>query len=285
MKKIGFIDYFLSEWHANNYPEMIRNNKRAQELGLEVCYAYAKKEVSPYDNVTTDEWCASHNVERVDSIEELVDKSDCIVVFSPDNPEFHEELADYALRSGKPVYIDKTFATDKASAQRMFDLAKEHNTPMYSSSALRFASEYKHLRLGDQGAKTAVLTGPFKFDIYAIHIFEMMCTIMKGGAKRMMAVQNGLNRTIVVDYGEGRTAVFNQNETGNAPFTASVEMPDGTTGYYNVGGDYFENFIAALVEFFGSGVPQVPSEETVDLMGMLDSARKALANPYTWVEL
>lgn len=24
MKKIGFIDYFLDEWHANNYPDWIR---------------------------------------------------------------------------------------------------------------------------------------------------------------------------------------------------------------------------------------------------------------------
>ena len=23
MKKIGFIDYYLDEWHANNYPRMI----------------------------------------------------------------------------------------------------------------------------------------------------------------------------------------------------------------------------------------------------------------------
>ena len=23
MKKIGFIDYYLSEWHANNYPALI----------------------------------------------------------------------------------------------------------------------------------------------------------------------------------------------------------------------------------------------------------------------
>ena len=57
MKKIGLIDNFLSEWHTNKYPDMIRKNPRAQELGFDVCYAYAKTEVSPYDGVTTDEWC------------------------------------------------------------------------------------------------------------------------------------------------------------------------------------------------------------------------------------
>ena len=38
MKKIGFIDNFLSEWHANNYLDMIRNNPHAKELGFDVCY-------------------------------------------------------------------------------------------------------------------------------------------------------------------------------------------------------------------------------------------------------
>ena len=92
MIKIGFIDNFLSEWHANNYPDMIRANGRARALGMDVCYAYAKEEVSPYDGVTTDEWCRAHGVRRVGSVEELVDRSDCIAVLSPDNPELHLAL-------------------------------------------------------------------------------------------------------------------------------------------------------------------------------------------------
>jgi hypothetical protein len=27
MKKIGFIDYFLDEWHAENYPQWIEENR------------------------------------------------------------------------------------------------------------------------------------------------------------------------------------------------------------------------------------------------------------------
>ena len=213
MKKIGFIDNFLSEWHANNYPDMIRKNPRAQELGFDVCYAYAKTEVSPYDGVTTDEWCKEHKVERCNSVEELVDKSDYIVVLSPDNPELHYELSEYALKSGKPTYIDKTFSPDRATAEKLFGLAKKYNTPMYSTSALRFADELKPYRENPIGAAQCVVCGCYVFDIYAIHIFEMMCTVMKSGAVRLMAVQNGRNRNIVVDYGKERYASFLQMHT------------------------------------------------------------------------
>ena len=288
MKKIGFIDNFLSEWHANNYPDMIRKNPRAQELGFDVCYAYAKTEVSPYDGVTTDEWCKEQKVERCNSVEELVDKSDYIVVLSPDNPELHYELSEYALKSGKPTYIDKTFSPDRATAEKLFGLAKKYNTPMYSTSALRFADELKPYRENPIGAAQCVVCGCYVFDIYAIHIFEMMCTVMKSGAVRLMAVQNGRNRNIVVDYGKERYASFLQMHTDDpvgVPFLVSVEMPDGSARFYNIQEGYQERSMEHLVNFFATGIPEVDSGETIDLMGMLDAARKALKKPFTWFKI
>lgn len=288
MKKIGFIDNFLSEWHANNYPDMIKNNPKAKELGMEVCYAYAKTEVSPYDGVSTDEWCAKYGVERCNTIEELVDKSDYIVILSPDNPELHLELSEYALKSGKPTFIDKTFAPDKKTAQKLFEIAKEYNTPMYSTSSLRFADELKPYRESGVGANHCMVTGCFLFDIYAIHIFEIMCTVMKCGAKRMMAVQNSRHRNIVVDYGNGRTAAFLQMHTDDpygVPFIISAEMPDNTAHYYTIQDGYQQRSMEQLVEFFISGKVPVDSGETIDLMSMLDTARKALNEPFKWFEL
>jgi hypothetical protein len=53
----------------------------------------------------------------------------------------HEFLCDLPLKSGKLVYVDKTFAPDKATAERIFAIADAHGTKCYSSSALRFATE------------------------------------------------------------------------------------------------------------------------------------------------
>ena len=38
MKRIGFIDYYLDEWHANNYPQLIKEVSGGE---LEVTCAYA----------------------------------------------------------------------------------------------------------------------------------------------------------------------------------------------------------------------------------------------------
>ena len=44
MKKIGFIDYYISEWHANNYPAWMKD--ACEKLGYEYDHEYTAYEVS-----------------------------------------------------------------------------------------------------------------------------------------------------------------------------------------------------------------------------------------------
>src|SRR5690625_2397159 len=120
VKKIGFIDYYLDEWHANHYPEWIRKNAEENDRKIEVAYAWADKDLE--GGLTTKEWCEKYQVQQMESLEELVEKSDYLIVFSPDHPEHHERLGELALQSGKPVYMDKTFSPDLEAGKRMFAL-------------------------------------------------------------------------------------------------------------------------------------------------------------------
>ena len=112
MKTIGFVDYYISEWHANNYPAWIK--EAAEKLGVDyaVSYAWAEEYVSPVDKRNTDEWCRDFGVERCESIAELCEKSDFIIVLAPSNPEKHLAYASEVLKYGKRTYVDKTFAPD-----------------------------------------------------------------------------------------------------------------------------------------------------------------------------
>ena len=132
MKKIGFIDYYLDEWHANNYPALIKEISGGE---LEVTCAYAVID-SPIGGMTTDQWCEKYAIPRCNSIEEVIAQSDLLGVLSPDNCEKHEELCQLPLRSGKPTYIDKTFAPSLDEARQIFSIAEKHGTPFFSSSAL-----------------------------------------------------------------------------------------------------------------------------------------------------
>ena len=113
MGKIGFIDYFLDEWHANTYPSLLAKH------GFEVGYAYGEID-SPNGGMTSEEWAAANNCVLCKSIDELIEKSDYIVVLAPDNPETHVRLCEKPLKSGKPVYIDKTFANSREEAEKIY---------------------------------------------------------------------------------------------------------------------------------------------------------------------
>ena len=140
-KKIGFVDLYISEWHANNYPVWMREIAEKLGYGYEIAYAYAEEDVSPVDGRTTAEWCEQFGVTACATIGELCEKSDCIVILAPSNPEAHLRLAAAVLPYGKRTYIDKTFAPNYEEAAAIFALADQYGTQCFSTSALRYASE------------------------------------------------------------------------------------------------------------------------------------------------
>ena len=155
MKSIGFVDYYISEWHANNYPQWIK--EMSEKCGTEfyVKCAWAEEYVSPVDGRNTDEWCKEFGVEKCDTIEELCEKCDYILVLSPSNPEKHLGYAKEVLKYKKNTYIDKTFAECYESAKAIFATAEEYGTKFFSTSALRYATELDEI----SGCKNIITCG------------------------------------------------------------------------------------------------------------------------------
>ena len=75
MKTIGFVDYYISEWHADNYPGWIKETCEKMGLEYEVKYAWAKKDLSEYNGKTTDEWCNEFKIEKCLTTKELCERA------------------------------------------------------------------------------------------------------------------------------------------------------------------------------------------------------------------
>lgn len=242
MKKIGFIDYFLDEWHANNYPEWIKDNVKLAGRDCEVAYAWAEKDKE--DGLGTAQWCKKFGVEALSSIEELVEKSDYIIVLSPDNPEHHERLSRIPLMSGKPVYIDKTFSPDLATGARIFELAQKHGTPMFSTSALRFSEElavYPNNMVNRDTLEFVATIGPGAFENYSVHQLEMIVSLMGPGASRVKSLSSCNGRLMVIEYADGRRASMTQME--EAPFQLMMQLKDGNGVFVGDCSDIFPRLI------------------------------------------
>ena len=269
MKTIGFVDYYISEWHANNYPAWIEAANKT--LGTDYCvaYAWAELDVSPVDGVSTDEWCDKFGVCRCGSIEELCSRSDVIFILAPSDPDKHLPYAKAVFPFGKRVYVDKTFAPDLATAKEIFSLAQAHNTPFFSTSALRYATELDELA----DATSLVITGGGgNWEEYAIHQVEMAVKLTGMHPHTVSQAKQGKQRVVLVN-GTGRdgqdkkiTFVY----APSMPFTLCAEDGDGKSRYKTVRSDFFAALLTDIVRFFENGLPPFDPKETLEVMALRD---------------
>jgi predicted dehydrogenase len=281
MKTIGFIDYYIDEWHAQNLPAWIRSSSKAGQFDIHLAW----EETTPEGKMPLATWCAEHKVGMATSIEQVVEECDCFVVLSPDNAERHEDLADLPLRSGKPVYIDKPIAPSLAAAKRLFDKAAAHGTPMMSSSALRYADKFTAAlrESGANGITFAGIRGSGAFHIYAIHQIEMAVMAVGAGACRVMQCGNGDSDLMVIDYPDGRRASIDLLR-GYMPFGAVVGWDGGSVAVDDVG-DIFPPFVESMLEFFSTGVSPIQVRETLEIAALIEAGQSALSARDTWIRV
>ena len=278
MKKIGFIDYYLDEWHANNYPDFIKNQGNGE---FEVAYAWAMIDSPHAGGLTSKEWSDKYNIPVVESIDELIEKCDYLVVLSPDNPEMHEELCSIALKSGKNTYIDKTFAPDKETAKRIFEMAEKYGTRCYSSSALFYADEYADIKT--DGLSVINSSGPGTYEMYSIHQIEPIVKLMGTGKKmKVMSVGTTDYPAMIIEYEDSRQVRI-ANFPNGAPFRMNFGYKNGETAFSEVTSDFFGHCIKNMLKFFETGIVPVPHENTIEVIAIREAGIKAVQNPYSWI--
>ena len=193
------------------------------------------------------------------------------------------DLCQKPLRSGKCVYVDKTFALEKSTAEALVKIAEESGTPFFSTSALRFADELKDI--DREGICFINSRGPGNFDTYSIHQIEPIVVLMGSKAKRIMSVGNGKYESMVIEFEGNRSIVMSQYGWTGVDFSMLVNYEDGKTVSVPAMSNTFPNFIKAMCDFFRTGDIKAAHDETVAIMGIIEAGNKALANPGVWIEI
>lgn len=279
-KKIGFVDYYISEWHANHYPEWIAQANEVLGTDYQVAYAWAELDVSPLDNVTTDQWCEKFGAERCATIEELCEKSDYIIVLAPSDPDKHLGYAQKVLPFGKRTYIDKTFAPNYATAKQIFDIAAKHNTAFFSTSALRCATELKEI--GD--VRSIMITGSgSNFEEYCIHMVEMAVMLLKDPAVRVKVESLARQRICRVQTQSGKDAALLY--TPATSYMVMAQQEDGKCCKQLITSSFFVELLRDILQFFESGELPFPAEQTLEVMRVRDALLAAEAADGQWLQV
>ena len=268
MKRIVFIDHDIANWHANTFARLIKESNR--DFQLAGIFANRK------DNAA--EWAGSHGVPCVDSIADLKDLSDFVMVLAPSNPETHLTLCEEAFRLGKPAYVDKTFAPDLSTAEAIFRLADAADVPVQSSSVLRYTEVQEFCQSAPENRPDFVSTwgGGTDFHEYIIHQVEMAVSLLGPDYESLRAERLAHITRIDLAFSGGRAASIHMAAPSEIAFSATVSNPQSTRTFVVDEGRLFVSGLHAILDFFELGRAVVDRRETLAIMRILDDLRRAV---------
>lgn len=282
--RIGWLDHHLYTHHSQVFLPLILG-----ELGqgrFEVTAAWESDR-----DPDKGDWCEENGIRRASSPEEVIEASDVIMVVSPNNPEAHLDLSRSALASGKPVYVDKYLAHTMADAQEMVNIARKNQTPLMTSSSLRFAPEVLDLmaKIEGEAFEYVYARGMGKWRMhYGVHTVALALRAFGPYIKQICDRGTELDRAVVLDDGTRRCLVEThlcENQEEVFPWELGVRVGDKvhrTVVHYSE--KVYRNLISEFLKFFETRESPVSLEEQFATVAVEELAENSRLKGGTWVE-
>jgi hypothetical protein len=227
----------------------------------------------------TAELIGKWGVKLYPTVDELCRHVDAVMIENVDGRPHLKHAID-VIKAGKPLYIDKPLAGTLEDCVKIYQLAKEYNIPVFSSSSLRFAKNTLAARAGDYGKVLHCETfspahlEPHHPDLfwYGIHGVESLFTVMGPGC---VSVQRGTTNDGKIEvtgtWKDGRIGIFREGKGYGG--TAKCETGEHPVGNY----DGYAPLVAAVVKFFKSSKSPVTSRETLEIYAFMQAADESKA--------
>jgi len=288
--KIGMIG--LDTSHATAFTKLLNDAITPFHVkGGKVLYAYPimspdfELSYSRIEQITKE--VASFGVEIVSSIEEVAEKGDAILLESVDGRVHLAQLEKLILYQ-KPIFIDKPLCLSSKEANQMYRLSITYNTPIMSSSALRFAEDLiRVLSMKDKGTIIgADCFGPMEMiDVlpgyfwYGIHTIEMLYAIFGKGAKTVRSFHRDDSDLIVTEWSDGKIGTIRGNRKGNHQFAAVIHFEKGSE-FVSIDSNekpFYASLLEEVIRFFETGIGPFSFSETVEIIRFIEAANESRA--------
>lgn len=278
--KVGIIG--LDTSHSTAFTEMLNGDSDetfVKEFEVVAAYPYGSKTIrSSYERIPEyTEEVKKRGVEITNSIAELLDKVDCVLLETNDG-RIHLEQAVEVFKSGKICYIDKPIGATLGETIAIFEMAEKYHIPIFTSSALRYSPLNQQLRNGDFGPILgADCYSPHKvepthpdFGYYGIHGIETLYTLMGTGCESVNRMSSKNADVVVGRWQDGRIGTFRGIKEGPSIYggTAYTEKGAVAAGGY-VG---YKVLLEQIMKFFKTGVAPVSKEETIEIFKFMKAS-------------
>jgi predicted dehydrogenase len=272
----------LDTSHATVFTELIQDKEKKMVDKLQVvsCMRFPTPFHAEPDQDKRQELLENLDVKVTRSFEEAVAGVDGIMIEIND-PAFHIEYFEKCADLGLPIFLDKPMADNIENGIKMYNIAKEKNIKIWSSSSLRFTPEIIDCASKVKKPDIVNVFGPLgkaasgsSLVWYGVHSFEMLMTLMGSGAEYVYARKDARGIISIIEYGDGRRGIVECND-GAYKYGGSARNTEFAENYVTAGSPY-PHLIAALETFFIDNIIPVPFEETLEIQAMMDAAGKSL---------
>lgn len=217
--------------------------------------------------------------ENINAMLDLVDA----VLLETNDGRLHLEQAQQVIEAGKILFIDKPMAASYDDVKRIFELAEEHQVPVFSSSSLRFSPSMTEIKSGSIGNILGASTySPAKLEAthpdlfwYGIHGVESLFTLMGPGCTSVQRTHTADTDVVVGTWKDGRIGTFTGLRGGKTGYGGTAFGTEGiaSAGIY----EGYEHLVHEILTFFKTGVPPVAKEETLEIFAFMEAADRSKA--------
>ena len=219
-----------------------------------------------------------YGVKIVDSIEELCEMVDCVLLMSVDGRP-HLEQVKPVFKAGKRVFIDKPMAGSLADVLEIFRLSEESGVPCFSSSSYRYYDSMVELKKQKVGElRGAISFGPCHLEEhhpdlfwYGVHPTEALFTIMGTGCESVVRTHTENTDVVTGVWSEGRVGTLRGLRNASTPHKVIVFGTEAVVEQQE-GGSNYAPLVVEIIEFFKSGVPPIQPQETIEMFAFMEAA-------------
>lgn len=238
-------------------------------------------------------------IEMVESLDELLNRCDAVMIFSMDG-RLHLPQATAVLKAGKPLFISRPLASSPADAVAILKLAKETKTPCWSSSQHRYSGGFSGMRNHPEVGKVlgCDVYGGYSLEAAEadkftrpLHSIETLYTIMGPGVVKVSCTSTPTAESITAVWGDGRVGTYRGIKVGAVKYSATVFGDKGvsTAGIYGHGVPMngivptndkyvgYEGLAIEIAKFLKGGPVPVSPAETLEIFAVMQAAEDSKA--------
>ncbi|MCK4244841.1 MAG: Gfo/Idh/MocA family oxidoreductase [Candidatus Omnitrophica bacterium] len=253
MIKIGVVNIDVS--HPRSFASILHKENRARYSAIYNDGFRTDEEI--------EEFMREFNLEkRYGNVEELAKVVD-IVFIQGCNWDRHLELAEPAIKLGKPVFIDKPIVGNLADCIKLENLVKK-GAVILGSSSVRYAEEFVNAKRVIEENEEEIISvfgtaGVDEFN-YGVHIMEGIQGFLGSGAYSVKFIgSTKINDNIIEQYfvrwKDGKTVIYQTQTPQWQPFDVIVTTTKNIHHFRVDSAKIYKAMLDKICDFMERGIP------------------------------